>query len=351
MFCVGSTWWLRITPAEEAAVRVLSVSQPWAQLIVRGMKVRELRSWGSDFRGRIAIHAGSKAPPFDVVAEAARDVELAAWFDYQGWRSREHLLALPLSAIIGTIDVTNVQQTALGAAGDETSEWTWMLDDPVEIDAVNGIAGKQRLWTLDDDVSRDVMHRERVQRAILREVAALPGRKSRQHDLRGDAVVARFVRRLERREKRVRGMLKQLPNIQLERSFVRLFSAYCAANRLEGLRPAFELIRIAGPMCRVVDEKVLPRFVLELRLREELASVAWHEFFEYPPREGILDWAMFNEHGPDEIPEPLERPAYLGKVDDAYFYRFDDEDEFDVEEDEEGGGDSPEEDDEQDSAA
>lgn len=38
----------------------LSVQQPWAWLIVAGYKTIENRTWRTNYRGRIAIHAGAK---------------------------------------------------------------------------------------------------------------------------------------------------------------------------------------------------------------------------------------------------------------------------------------------------
>jgi hypothetical protein len=38
-------------------VRVLSVRQPWAWLLIHGGKDIENRSWGTDYRGPLAIHA------------------------------------------------------------------------------------------------------------------------------------------------------------------------------------------------------------------------------------------------------------------------------------------------------
>lgn len=40
-------------------MRCLSVRQPWAWAICSGQKNIENRTWGTDYRGQIAIHAGS----------------------------------------------------------------------------------------------------------------------------------------------------------------------------------------------------------------------------------------------------------------------------------------------------
>lgn len=39
-------------------MRVLTIKQPWASLIINGYKKYEFRSWKTNYRGKILIHAG-----------------------------------------------------------------------------------------------------------------------------------------------------------------------------------------------------------------------------------------------------------------------------------------------------
>lgn len=66
-------------------IRVLSLRQPWAYLMTRGLKTIETRTWGTSYRGTVAIHAS------------------------QGWSAREaetcrlmaaHGLPLPVPSVI-----------------------------------------------------------------------------------------------------------------------------------------------------------------------------------------------------------------------------------------------------------
>ncbi|MBB6557280.1 hypothetical protein HD593_012170 [Nonomuraea rubra] len=41
-------------------MRMLTVRQPWAALLVAGIKDVENRSWGTPYRGRLLIHSGLK---------------------------------------------------------------------------------------------------------------------------------------------------------------------------------------------------------------------------------------------------------------------------------------------------
>ena len=39
-------------------MKVLTIKQPWASLIIEGKKTYEFRSWKTNYRGKILIHAG-----------------------------------------------------------------------------------------------------------------------------------------------------------------------------------------------------------------------------------------------------------------------------------------------------
>ena len=39
-------------------MKVLTIREPWASLIVNGYKMYEFRSWKTNYRGKILIHAG-----------------------------------------------------------------------------------------------------------------------------------------------------------------------------------------------------------------------------------------------------------------------------------------------------
>lgn len=40
-------------------MRVITLKQPWATLVAMGIKNIEFRSWKTNYRGKILIHAGS----------------------------------------------------------------------------------------------------------------------------------------------------------------------------------------------------------------------------------------------------------------------------------------------------
>lgn len=83
-------------------MKTITIKQPWAKLIVDGVKNIENRTWKTKFRGRVLIHAGKAKyeNPFDLLSEAqfnslSRDQYLEA---YNG---------LEYSSIIGSVEIVD----------------------------------------------------------------------------------------------------------------------------------------------------------------------------------------------------------------------------------------------------
>jgi hypothetical protein len=76
-------------------MKVLSIRQPWAALIVHGMKDIENRSWATRYRGPVLVHASqrSSATPLDDIARRL-GVEFPA-------------LELPRGGIVGVTEIVD----------------------------------------------------------------------------------------------------------------------------------------------------------------------------------------------------------------------------------------------------
>ena len=137
--------------------KVLSIRQPWASMIARGLKRFEIRSWSTTYRGQLLIHASGAAPTRAYAEEVFEYYpELMARI---GLHTLDDLKALPRSAIVGTVTIADVldSKTIQGVAtvddasviGDlDDDSFYWRLRDAIEIDPVTGIDGKLNLWTL-----------------------------------------------------------------------------------------------------------------------------------------------------------------------------------------------------------
>jgi len=100
-------------------MRALSIRQPWAWLVVNGYKDIENRTWSTEFRGRVYVHAGQRMEPDDYPEQ------------------REHIgragivvpARLARGAIVGEVTIT-------GCLSDSDSPWFcgpygFLLEDPV----------------------------------------------------------------------------------------------------------------------------------------------------------------------------------------------------------------------------
>lgn len=112
-------------------MKCLSVIQPWASLIVLGVKRFETRGWCTQHRGLLAIHASRKFPepareicrdePFRSILQAAG---VKSWFD------------LPVGVVLGTVRLVECVPTKSAvllsaqdrALGDfRRGRWAWEL--------------------------------------------------------------------------------------------------------------------------------------------------------------------------------------------------------------------------------
>ncbi len=108
-------------------MRALSVKQPYAELIARGAKTKEYRTWSRDFRGDLLIVA-SKSPH-----EAGFD-------DFDGDPA-----ALVYGAAVCVVDFWKV-------TGDE-GDYAWHLRNPRRVEPVK-ITGYASIYNVDDALIR-----------------------------------------------------------------------------------------------------------------------------------------------------------------------------------------------------
>ncbi len=137
-------------------MKVITLWQPWASLIVEGKKHIETRSWKTDYRGLIGIHA-AKIPyiPYGLNYNAILKAQHQELLD----KYRD----LPRGEIIGYARLTHCIQITEGFAsvvkrdnpseyafGDYTpGRYAWLLEDIIKLPESILAKGKQRLWNHD----------------------------------------------------------------------------------------------------------------------------------------------------------------------------------------------------------
>lgn len=134
-------------------MKTLTLTQPWASLVAFGAKQIETRSWGTEYRGRIAIHAAKSFPLW------ARDTCRLALFDRT---LQEHDVfswhQLPVAAVVATATLVDCKvidmftqlpdedshERAFGTF--ERGRFMWLLDDIVALPQPVPARGALGLW-------------------------------------------------------------------------------------------------------------------------------------------------------------------------------------------------------------
>ena len=168
---------MRIT---KQTIKALTLWQPWASLIAKGIKTIETRGWSAPWTlwgQRIAIHAGRKSVPVYSLPPAMR--EKLEWQFGRSWDT-----SLPSGAVVATArligcgvvhDLRDTGSGTIAVFGAATKLYTddmeripsvhvdaygdfglgrhlWLLDQIEELETPVPARGMQKLWTLPEGV-------------------------------------------------------------------------------------------------------------------------------------------------------------------------------------------------------
>lgn len=154
-------------------VRILTLWEPWASLIALKFKQKETRSWGTDYRGKLAIHAAKR--PIKKAECSLIFKDLTGDGREQLWDALCKITANPpYGCIVAIVDLTGCEkmqpnliqsQSALErAVGDwRVDRFAWTLEDSIAVPQPISWTGSQGLKPLADTT---VLHQ-------LQEVTAL----------------------------------------------------------------------------------------------------------------------------------------------------------------------------------
>lgn len=137
-------------------MKALTIKQPWASLIAHGIKDIENRTWKTNYRGRIYIHASKTPACFHALSclnnDQARLVDLnLSSFDWQCDR-------LISSAIIGEVDIVDCVINHPSIWAEHTNNfllekeivkpvYNWVLANPVIYkEPILNVKGKLSFW-------------------------------------------------------------------------------------------------------------------------------------------------------------------------------------------------------------
>ena len=212
-----------------APVRILYADQPFAQLIARAVMPFIAFPRVPPVLGRYAVVAKRAAPSNDTFRLAAEHERLARTFARQGWLTRDHIAALPRGVMVGTVEVREARAvravlldprradqnpddrldiTAAGGDGRHdpgafvmpvwNDDYLWMLVNPIEIEPIEGVSGRQTELT--DDQAKALADAERGAReaAFARAAAQQGGTKQPTRRRTRERLEALDMKRLSR---------------------------------------------------------------------------------------------------------------------------------------------------------
>ena len=113
-------------------MKVLSVRQPYASLVICGVKDIENRSWSTTYRGELGIHA-SKTMTYRALEEDSR---LDAF----------ELEDLPTGVILGTVILTDCLWDASNSEWADSTSWHWYFERPKQYAKPILAKGTTGLW-------------------------------------------------------------------------------------------------------------------------------------------------------------------------------------------------------------
>lgn len=122
-------------------IPALTVRQPWASLLVDGVKPLDVRPWATRYRGPLLIHAGATPPP--ALIEVRRMVGA---------------FTVPLGVLLGVVTLVDVQpldavwpeldDVGRATCGDRCAPdaFAWLTADSMRLSDPVPCRGAQGLW-------------------------------------------------------------------------------------------------------------------------------------------------------------------------------------------------------------
>lgn len=145
-------------------MRAITIKQPWASLICKGIKDVENRTWKTNYRGRVLIHAGD-SHKFKVEL-TDEQMKTAYSVIFEECRSGK----ISFGAIIGSTEIIDCVKNH-SSVWVEKDCWNWVLANPMLFPEPIPCKGRLSFWEypgicvpeLDDCGHKDIPVKEKSQ--------------------------------------------------------------------------------------------------------------------------------------------------------------------------------------------
>ena len=124
-------------------MKVLTLKQPWATLVAEGIKKYEFRSWKTNYRGKILIHAGTGIDKKEL--EKFKDLNLE-------FPSKRILAEVELEDCLELNDELNkkiIAEKNIAYGSKIRTGYAWKLKNVKKLNVDEEINGKLGFWNYD----------------------------------------------------------------------------------------------------------------------------------------------------------------------------------------------------------
>ena len=131
--------------------KCITIKQPWASLIVEGIKDIENRTWKTNFRGRVLVHAAAKPANIKYEIEGQASIKEIQMFSALGRAEEDDLFG----CIIGSVEIVDCVIHHPSIWADKSSEfmlqsgkpiYNWVLANPIKFPDPIPMKGKLSFW-------------------------------------------------------------------------------------------------------------------------------------------------------------------------------------------------------------
>ena len=151
----------------------LTMHQPWASLLVYGIKRIEGRSWCTRYRGKLWIHAAAKEPEVDITRECEAQYRKLYLMDGVNPQDIVFPRVYPTSCLLGCVQLVGCVSQAMlqqleplsdSLRTESASEQCWLCESPQRLIMPFPMGGQHKLWKLD---RRTVTNAEQGLKAVV----------------------------------------------------------------------------------------------------------------------------------------------------------------------------------------
>lgn len=127
-------------------IKSLTLYQPWASFMAKGLKHNETRSWQTKYRGPLAIHAAARIPqkgeiPLDVLSLAVR-----TFGHWRQWPIGKILCVVDLQDVVHPATYTPMNSIEAMLGNYSRGRYFWLTQMIHVFDEPIPARGRQCLW-------------------------------------------------------------------------------------------------------------------------------------------------------------------------------------------------------------